>query len=86
MANTKSAIKNHRKTVARTLHNRSRKSRIKTLAKKVQLLAAEGSDKEALKSAAIEFVSAMDRAAKTNLIHANKANRAKASVAKYILG
>lgn len=86
MANTKSAIKNHRKTVARTLHNRSRKSRIKTLAKKVEALAADGSDKEALKSAAVEYISAMDRAAKTNLIHVNKASRAKASVAKYIVG
>lgn len=86
MANTKSAIKNNRKTVARTLHNRSRKSRIKTLAKKVQALAADGSDKEALKSAAIEYVSAMDKAAKSNLIHVNKASRAKASASKYILG
>lgn len=86
MANTKSAIKNNRKTIKRTLHNRSRKSRIKTLAKKVQQLAAAGSDKEALKNAAIDYVSAMDKAAKTNLIHGNKANRAKASVAKYILG
>ena len=84
MANTKSAIKNHRKTIARTLHNRSRKSRLKTLAKKVQTLAADGSDQEALKNAANEYVSAMDKAAKTNLIHANKASRAKASVAKYL--
>lgn len=86
MANTKSAIKNNRKTIARTLHNRSRKTRIKTLAKKVAALAADGSDKEALKNAAILYVSAMDKAAKTNLVHANKASRAKASVAKYIAG
>lgn len=86
MANTKSAIKNHRKTIARTLHNRSRKSRLKTLAKKVQTLAADGSDKEALRNAAVDYVSAMDKAAKTNLVHANKANRAKSSVSKYILG
>lgn len=85
MANTKSAIKNNRKTIGRTLRNRSRKSRIKTLAKKVQTLAA-GSDKEALKAAAAEFVSAMDKAAKTNLIHANKASRAKSAVSKYIIG
>lgn len=86
MANTKSAKKNHRKTITRTIHNRSRKTRIKTLAKKISALAADGSDKEALKNAAIAFVSAMDRAAKTNLVHANKASRAKASVAKYIVG
>lgn len=86
MANTKSAIKNNRKTIARTLHNRSRKTRIKTLAKKVASLAADGSDKEALKNAAIAYVSAMDKAAKTKLIHANKASRAKASVSRYIIG
>ncbi len=86
MANTKSAIKNHRKTIKRTLHNRSRKSRIKTLAKNVQKLAADGSDKAALKQAAIAFISAMDKAAKTKLVHVNKANRAKASVAKYVIG
>lgn len=86
MANTKSAIKNNRKTIARTLHNRSRKTRIKTLAKKIAVLAADGSDKEALKAAAIDYVSAMDKAAKTNLIHGNKASRAKASVSKYIAG
>jgi len=85
MANTKSAIKNHRKTVTRTLHNKSRRSRLKTLAKKVQSL-AEGDDKEALKAAATEFVSAMDRAAKTNLVHANKAHRLKSSLSKYIAG
>ena len=85
MANTKSAIKNNRKTISRTLHNRSRNSRIKTLAKKVDALAADGSDKEALKSAALEYMSAMDRAAKTNLVHDNKASRAKASVSKYLV-
>ena len=85
MANTKSAIKNHRKTVTRTLHNKTRRSRLKTLAKKVRNL-AQGDDKEALKAAAIELVSAMDRAAKTNLVHANKASRVKASCAKYIVG
>lgn len=81
MANTKSALKNHRKTIARTLRNGSQKSRLKTLAKKVKAL-AEQEDKEALKAAAIEYVSAMDRAAKRNLVHRNKANRAKSSIAK----
>ena len=83
MANTKSAQKNNRKTIARTLHNRSRKSRLKTLAKKVEALAA-GDDKEALKVAAGQYVSAMDRAAKTHLVHNNKANRTKAAMAKLI--
>ena len=83
MANTKSALKNHRKTIARTLRNRSRKSRLKTLAKNVQVLIGQD-DKEALKSAATAYVSAMDKAAKSKLIHRNKANRAKASMAKHL--
>ena len=83
MANTKSALKNHRKTIARTLRNRSRKTRLKTLAKKVKALAG-GEDKEALKAAATEYVSAMDKAAKSNLVHTNKANRAKAAMAKLL--
>ncbi len=83
MANTKSAMKNHRKTLVRTLHNRSQKSRLKTLAKKVSSLAESG-DKEALRQAAISYISAMDKAAKTNLIHANKANHAKSSMSKYL--
>lgn len=85
MANTKSAIKNHRKTITRTIRNRSRKSRLKTLAKNVQALAA-GDDKAALKAAAVEYVSAMDKAAKSKLIHGNKADRAKAAMAKYLIG
>lgn len=83
MANTKSAQKNNRKTIARTLRNRSRKTRLKTLAKKVQTLAESG-DKEALKVAATDYVSAMDRAAKSNLVHRNKASRTKASMAKLL--
>lgn len=85
MANTKSAQKNNRKTIARTLRNRSRKTRLKTLAKKVQSL-AEAGDKEALKAAATDYISAMDRAAKTNLVHRNKASRTKASMAKLLVG
>ena len=83
MANTKSAQKNNRKTIARTLRNRARKTRLKTLAKKVQKLAESG-DKEGLKAAAIDYISAMDKAAKTNLVHRNKASRTKASMAKLL--
>ncbi len=84
MANTKSAQKNNRKTIARTLRNRSRKTRLKTLAKKVQSLAESG-DKEALKAAATDYISAMDKAAKSNLVHRNKASRTKSSMAKLLV-
>ena len=81
MANTKSAQKNIRKSIKRTIANRQVRSRIKTLAKSVQV--ASGNPEEA-KTAAIKFVSALDKAAKTGIIHNNVARRHKSSVAKYI--
>ncbi|MBH55029.1 MAG: 30S ribosomal protein S20 [Opitutaceae bacterium] len=83
MANTKSAIKNIRKTAGQTQRNMAIKSRLKTLKKKV-VVAAESGDKDATKVAAIAFVSALDKAAKTKIIHQNSARRLKASCAKYI--
>jgi small subunit ribosomal protein S20 len=83
MANTKSAIKNNRKTATQTVRNQRIKTRLKTLKKKV-LTAAASEDKDATKAAAIEFVSALDKAAKSQIIHVNAARRLKSSCAKYI--
>ena len=83
MANTKSAIKNIRKTAGQTERNRRIKTRLKTLNKKVKAV-AQTDDKEAVKAAAISFVSALDKAAKTKIIHKNAADRLKSSCAKYI--
>lgn len=83
MANTKSAIKNIRKSVTQTARNQRIKSRLKTLKKKVTS-AAEAGDQEAAKAAAIKFVSALDKAAKSKVIHGNAARRHKASCAKFI--
>jgi small subunit ribosomal protein S20 len=83
MANTKSAIKNARKTERRTLQNRAAKSRLRTLARNLQKVEAEGSAEEK-KAAAIKYVSALDKAAKTDVIHRNVAQRHKASCSKYI--
>jgi len=83
MANTKSAIKNIRKTANQTARNQRIKTRLKTLKKDVSAAAASG-DKDAVKSAAISFVSALDKAAKTKIIHQNAARRLKSSCAKYI--
>lgn len=80
MANTKSALKYVRKTEGRTLRNRQAKSRLKTLSKKVEAAAASG-DKEGLAEAARLYVSALDKAGKTGLVHANKIARQKARCA-----
>ena len=83
MANTKSALKNVRKTATQTLRNQRIKTRLKTLNKNVATAVASD-DKDATKSAAIDFVSALDKAAKCKIIHANSARRLKSSCAKYI--
>ena len=70
MANTKSALKYIRKTETRTLQNRQVKSRLKTLAKKVNAAAAAG-DKSVLAAAAKDYISALDKAGKSGLVHRN---------------
>jgi len=83
MANTKTAIKNMRKTERRTEQNRATKSRLRTLARNLKKLEADGSAEEK-KAAAINYVSALDKAAKTDVIHRNLAQRQKAACSKYI--
>ena len=79
MANTKSALKRVRQTERRTERNKSDKSRIKTLRKKVDS-ALEGGKKDVAETAFREFASAVDRATKTNLYHKNAAARLKSNL------
>ena len=81
MANTKSAIKAARKTVRLTERNRGVKTRLKTLRKRLDTLMAK-KDVEASKTAAAEYVSAMDKAVKSGVVHRNQASRAKTHAAK----
>ncbi len=83
MANTKSAIKRNRQTITRTERNRAEKSRMKTARKKA-LAAIESGDKDEATKAASEFSSVVDKAAKRNLIHPNKAANLKSKTAKAI--
>ena len=85
MANHKSSIKRARQTVVRTERNRADKSRIKSLRKKTLDAVASG-DKEAATTASAKFTSAVDKAAKRNLIHSNKAANLKSKTAKAIAG
>ena len=81
MANTKSAIKAARKTVRLTERNRGVKTRLKTLRKRLDTLMG-GTDAAARQTAAVEYVSAMDKAVKSGVVHKNAASRAKAHAAK----
>ena len=83
MANTKSALKNIRKNKARYLQNRAVATRLKTLEKK--FLSAVG-DKDATlsKELASSLISALEKAKKNNLVHANKVSRKKSRCAELL--
>ena len=83
MANTQSAIKAARKSKRLHDRNQSVKTHLKTLHKKL-VAAVKANDAAAAKTAGINYVSAMDKAAKTKVVHANTASRAKAHAAKHI--
>lgn len=83
MANNKSALKRVRQSIVRTERNRADKSRIKTLRKKTIAAIAAG-DKDAANAAANVLSSAVDKAAKRNLVHSNKAANIKRKTAKAI--
>ena len=83
MANTRSAEKNIRKTKKRTALNRQRKDAIRSARKNV-LAALESGD---VKKANVEnalYMKALDKAAKRNTIHPNKASRLKSRAAARI--
>jgi small subunit ribosomal protein S20 len=81
MANTKSAIKAARKSVRLHDRNQGVRTRLKTLRKRLDtLLTAKNA--EGSKAAAAEYVSAMDKAVKSGVVHKNAAARAKSHAAK----
>jgi small subunit ribosomal protein S20 len=83
MANTKSAIKAARKSARFALRNKAVKTRLKTLQKKY-FAAVAAKDAAAAKTAGIAYVSAIDRAVKSGVVHRNAANHAKSGAAKHI--
>ena len=85
MANTKSAIKAARQNERRNLRNRTIKSRLKTLSKHLAAAQAAGNKDEARQLAA-SYLSALDRAAKSNVIHRNAVSRLKSRWSKVAMG
>jgi len=84
MANSQSALKRVRQNEARATRNKTLSSRMKTLRKKT-LAAAEAGDKEAAQKSFSEFASAVDKCAKNNLIHKNKAANLKSKTQKHLV-
>jgi len=81
MPNTKSAEKRQRQTVVATLANKSKKTRINS-AKRAFDTALEAGDSAKVKAACSAFFSTLDKAAKSGVIKANKADRSKSRAVK----
>ncbi len=81
MANTKSAAKRARQTERRTLVNRRALTSVKNQLKTFRTTLT-GGDAAKAKAAGQEFVSTIDKAAKTGRVHKNTANRHKSAVNK----
>lgn len=80
MPQIKSAIKRTRQNAKRNEHNRARRSRMRTLIKKVE----NTTDKAAAEAALKEATSFIDRMSVKGVIHQNKAARTKAQLTKHV--
>jgi small subunit ribosomal protein S20 len=80
---SKSGIKRARQTVAITVVNKSAKSMLKTLSKKVEKAVAE-KNKDNAGTALKEIISAVDKAARKGLIHRNTASRKVSRLTKLV--
>ena len=80
MANTKSAAKRSRQSLARAAQNRGVRTRLRTLQKRVR--GGTKPDAEQVRG----LISALDKAAKHGIIHRNAANRHKARLNALLSG
>lgn len=76
MPNTKSAERRMRNSARKQLHNRSIKSRLKSLERAYETALTSGKKDDAA-AAFRKLSSAFDKAAKTGVIHKSKASRKK---------
>ena len=76
MANTKSAIKRIRQNAKRRVRNRIYTSKARTMVKKARVSVEEGGVENA-RTATLEAISALDKAAEKGTLHRNNASRRK---------
>jgi small subunit ribosomal protein S20 len=81
MANIKSQIKRNRQNELDRMRNKSVRSRLRTLTKRVHA-AVESGDEAAAKDALGAATKALDQAAAKGVVHSNKAANQKARLAK----
>ena len=85
MAHSKQAAKRTRQNEKRRLHNKGLASSMKTSLKKL-MTAIEAKDKEAAAQLLPVACARIDKAAKSNVIHANTAARKKSQVMRAMNG
>ena len=83
MPNSKQAAKRLRQDDVRKVRNRAKSSRMKTEIKRVETLVSAG-DAAGAQAAMPAAFKCIDKAAKTNVIHANNAARKKARLARLV--
>ena len=83
MPNIKSASKRLRQNSARNLYNRQIKSFLNTQRKKV-IKTIETKDKNAIMEEYKKYASALDKASRKSIIHANRAGAKKSDMMKKI--
>lgn len=82
MANLHASKKDIRKTAKRNLRNRMIRSELKTLARR--LTEADRSGSGEVRSLAMAYSSALDKAAKRGVIHVNRCSRQKSALSRLI--
>lgn len=82
MPNLKASIKDVRQVKKRRAHNKTKKDTMKKLMK--QFVETVKSDKKAALELVPSLYKAIDKTAKTNVIHRNTAARRKSQVAKLV--
>ncbi len=80
MPQHKSAIKRLRQSIKRNEHNKSRRSKMRTLIKKVM----SATDKETAEKHLNEAISFIDRNAVKGILHKNTAARKKSQLRKHV--
>ena len=83
MANLASSKKAIRQTKKKTARNQKKRNKINTLVKKTMKLISLGEEKLALQQLKSTYKE-LDKAAKNNIVHPNKAARMKSNLAKKI--
>lgn len=81
MANIKSQIKRNRQNEQRRVRNRVYRGRARTFVNKTRTAIADGKVEDA-RTAALEAISALDKAAEKGVIHPNNAARRKSRLMK----